>query len=148
MLLPSALNQVFVFLPMLWSFPVVLEPPSARWLEEVTVFVVSALMDVSVGDIFGTVAECPSSGGSVLRQCLGCGDAVPSEQLCNISPTVDGLSTVKFEALKATIDSDSFEFDTVVFSKLSDDLLIGSSSGVPAAMLSFALPCGWAAWPA
>ena len=50
MLLPSALNQVFVSIPMLWSLPVVLEPPSGRWLEEVTVFVVSALMDVSVGE--------------------------------------------------------------------------------------------------
>ena len=133
---------------MLWSLLVDLEPPSARWLEEVTGFVVSALMDVSVGDIFGTVAKCPNSEGSVLRQFFGCGDAVPSQQLCNISPTVDGLSIVKFEALIATINRDSCEFDTVVFSKLSDDLLIGSSSDVPAAMLSFALPCGWAAWPA
>ena len=72
-LFPSALNQVFVCLPMLWSLPVVLEPPSARWLEEVTEFVVSALMDVSVGDIFGTVAKCPNSEGSVLRQFFGCG---------------------------------------------------------------------------
>ena len=127
---------------MLWSLLVDLEPPSARWLEEVTGFVVSALMDVSVGDIFCTVAKCPTSEGSVLRQFFGCGDAVPSQQLCNISPTVDGPSVVKFE------DRDFCEFDTVVFSKLSDDLLIGSSSDVAAAMMSFALPCGWEAWPA
>ena len=31
---------------------------------------------------------------------------------------------------------------------LTDGLLIGASSDVPAAMLSFALPCDWAAWPA
>ena len=103
---------------MLWSLPVVLEPPSARWLEEVTEFVVSALMDVSVGDIFGTVAKCPNSEGSVLRQFFGCGDAVPSQQLFNISPTVDDLSMVKFE------DRDSCEFDTVVFSVLSDDCFV------------------------
>ena len=35
-----------------------------------------------------------------------------------------------------------------VISTLSDDLLVGSSSDVAAAMMSFALPCGWEAWPA
>ena len=62
MLLPSALNQVFVFLPMLWSLPVVLEPPSALWIEEVTEFVVSALMDVSVGDTLAPLLSVQAQG--------------------------------------------------------------------------------------
>ena len=80
---------------MLWSFLVDLEPPSARWLEEVTEYVVSALVDFSVGGIFGTVAECSQMDGPGLCQFFGCGDAVPSQQLCNVSPMVDGLSTVE-----------------------------------------------------
>ena len=91
----------------------------------------------------------------MLRHDLGCGYAVPSQQLCNISPTVDGLFIVKFGTLKATDNRDAFEFDTVVSTELDDDLMIcvkmGGffvSSDAPAAMVPIASSWVGAAWPA
>ena len=127
---------------MVWCLPVLLEPTAALWLEEVTVFVVSALMDISVGTIWAPLQRGPSSGGSVLRHYLGCGDAVPSQQLCNITPTADGPSDVKFEALRATDNRDSLESDTVVFSECDD-----WCEQRCAAMLPSALSWDRAAWP-
>ena len=49
---------------------------------------------------------------------------------------------MRFEAMKATIHRDSFEFDTVVFSKLSDDLLIGVSSDMPCLVIGRLGPYG------
>ena len=110
-------------------------------------FVVSVLMDVSVGDTLAPLLSAQA------QEVLFCVSTWVVGMLCRHSSSatslpLHGLSFVKFETLKATINRDSFEFDTVVFSKLSDDLLIGASSDVPAAMLSFALSCDWAAWPA
>ena len=82
-----------------------------------------------------------------------------SQQLCNISPTVDGRSTVKFEAMKASETRDVFWFDAVVSSGFHDDPRPNlmecvkkggffKSSAAPAALLQFVSSWVEAAWPA